>query len=100
MPHTADGIGHRELETSENAAAEVAGKAPFWRLMVMQSLSMDGPATADEIAERLGSNPLTISPRVSELRNEGKIRDTGQRRKNASGKGAAVWQITAEGDRK
>jgi hypothetical protein len=36
----------------------------------------------------------TIQPRTSELRGEGLIRDSGQRRRNATGKLAIVW-VTA-----
>lgn len=93
MPYTADGIGHRRIDTSEDAADDAAGGAPFYRLMVLQDLSMNDPSTADEVAARLNQSPLTIRPRVSELRTAGKIRDTGTRRRNASGKSAAVWAI-------
>lgn len=83
------------MDTSEDAAAEAQGKAPFWRLMVLQDLSLNGPATAPEIAERLKASPLAIRPRVIELLNAGQIHDTGIRRINAiSGKQAAVWAIT------
>lgn len=93
MPYNAQGVGHRAMDTSEAAASDVQGKAPFWRVMVMQSLSIHGPGTADEIAARLNAPPLTIRPRLSELRNAGKIYETGTRRPNASGKTAAVWAI-------
>lgn len=63
MPYTADQVGYRDMDTSHDAAQET--KAPFWRLMVMQSLSMGGPGTADEIAVRLNASPLTIRPRMS-----------------------------------
>jgi predicted ArsR family transcriptional regulator len=66
--------------------------------MVLQSLSTGGPGTADEIAERLAASPLTIRPRISELRNAGKVHDTGQRSRNASGKSAAVWAISKGGE--
>ena len=93
MPYTKDGIGHRRIDTSEDAAADAADGAPFYRLMVLQDLNMNGPSTADEVADRLNQSPLTIRPRVSELRTAGKIRDTGARRRNASGKSAAVWEL-------
>lgn len=94
MPYTAQGVGHRNTDTSEAAATDAEKRAPFWRLMVLQELSLKGPGTADEIALRLKAPILTIRPRLSELSAEGKIRDTGQRRLNASGKSAAVWEIT------
>ncbi|MEQ8707951.1 MAG: hypothetical protein RIC36_03110 [Rhodospirillales bacterium] len=47
--------------------------------------------TADELAARLGMDRWSIQPRTSELRCKGLIRDSGQRRPNATGKLAIVW---------
>mgnify|MGYP000322982922 CR=1 FL=1 len=46
--------------------------------------------TADECAAVLGESVLSIRPRFSELLGAGLIRETGQRRRNASGKMADV----------
>ena len=94
MPYTAQGTGYRNVDTSLEAAEDTQGRAPFWRLMVLQDLNLNGPSTADEIAGRLGASVLTVRPRVSELRNLRQIEDTGERRRNANGKTAAVWAIT------
>lgn len=94
MPYTTQGIGYRSGETSFEAAEATQHEAPFWRLMVLQDLSLHGPSTADEIARRLKASILTIRPRCSELRNTRQIYDTGERRKNTSGRSAAVWALT------
>ena len=94
MPVTPQGVGYQRTDTSHQAATEAEGKAPFWRLMVLQDLNINGPSTADEIAARLNASVQTIRPRVSELKNLRKIEDTGHRRRNANGKTAAVWAIT------
>lgn len=52
-----------------------------------------GNFTADEIAQRLGISILTSRPRVAELVKKGYLQDSGQRRQNASGRPAAVWEI-------
>jgi predicted ArsR family transcriptional regulator len=96
VPYTAQGVGFKATDTSHEAAEEAQGRAPFWRLMVLQDLSLHGPSTADEIAARLQASILTIRPRVSELRNLHKIHDTGNRRANGNGKRTAVWDITKE----
>jgi DNA-binding IclR family transcriptional regulator len=51
--------------------------------------------TSQELAERTGVDFAASQPRTSELRRLGLIRDSGQRRKNRSGKQAIVW-IAAE----
>lgn len=92
MPYNADGVGHRDTDTSRRAAEEV--DAGTWRNLTLNALR-NRPMTADEVAEYLGAEPLTIRPRVTELRNQKRIRDTGQRRKNRSGRSAAVWAVNA-----
>lgn len=92
MPYNSEGVGHRAIDTSRDAATGT--KAPFWRGMVLHDLENNGAATADEVARRIGASPLTIRPRISELRNMGKVYDTGRRSQNASGKSAAVWSLT------
>ena len=47
--------------------------------------------TADEVAGRLGLSILSVRPRISELTRLGKVRDSGHRRRNTSGKNAIVW---------
>ena len=50
------------------------------------------PLTADECAKKLHESPLAIRPRITELKNQGTIRDTGARRENKSGVKAKVWE--------
>ncbi|MGU3316308.1 hypothetical protein ACLBWH_12225 [Sphingomonas sp. M6A6_1c] len=47
--------------------------------------------TADEVAGRLGLSILSIRPRLTELARLGRVRDSGSRRRNVSGKQAIVW---------
>ena len=48
--------------------------------------------TSDEVADLMNESILSIRPRVSELRAQGKIESTGQRRKSVNGNGATVWR--------
>ena len=50
--------------------------------------------TADEIAHKLNRSILSVRPRVSELRRQGEIRQSGARGKNESGLTASVWVIS------
>ncbi len=84
-------------DTTAKAALDIEGRATTLRNKVMAILSHH-PLTADECAEKMGESILSIRPRLSELRLVGKIVATGERRKNASGKSAIVWQVTIQGD--
>lgn len=88
-----DAPGHRNVETSIAAAAALAPKlGPLQRLAeaTIRDAGKHG-LTADELAARLGMDRWSIQPRTSELRCKGLIRDSGQRRPNATGKLAIVW---------
>jgi len=41
----------------------------------------------------MGKSNLSIRPRITELVLQGRIFDTGERRRNASGKSAIVWRV-------
>lgn len=49
--------------------------------------------TPDETAKMLGVDKLAIRPRFSELKERGLIEDSGERRKNQSGRNAIVWTV-------
>lgn len=49
-------------------------------------------ATADEVALALGRTPFATRPRCTELSKLRCIRDSGRRRRNASGRNAIVWE--------
>ena len=83
--------GHKAAGTSAEAAQAVAEDAETLRADVLATLRQRA-LTADEIASHLGRSILSVRPRVSELRKMGKIRATGQRRPNASGHSATVWE--------
>ena len=78
--------------TSKAAGLEVEDRAATLRQMVAERLA-EGPATADEVAEAIGATVLATRPRLSELRAQGKIEPTGDRRRNESGHSASVWKI-------
>jgi predicted ArsR family transcriptional regulator len=77
--------------TSKAAGLAVEDRAATLREQAYGRL-VCAPCTADEVAEELHESVLAIRPRLSELRAQGRIEPTGERRKNASGHSAAVWQ--------
>lgn len=85
--------GHKGGETSISAAEEMAphtGRLQKMALDAIRAAGTDG-LTADELAAALGLDRWTIQPRTSELRAKALIADSGQRRRNVSGKRAIVW---------
>jgi hypothetical protein len=84
--------GHRDTDTSREAAKDMASRVTGLRLAVLGALAQD--RTADECAAVLGESVLAVRPRTTELKRLGLITDTGERRPNASGKRAIVWRLT------
>jgi predicted ArsR family transcriptional regulator len=85
--------GFKARDTAEAAARAITPRAPRLQQLVIDQLLLYGPATADEIADNMRVDRLSIRPRLSELARLGKVRDSGQRHKNASGKAAVVWTL-------
>lgn len=83
--------GSKSGGTSSQAADAIASEATLLRECVLAALREHGPATADEVAERIGKSPFATRPRLSELHKLGRIVATGERRRNRSGMTASVW---------
>lgn len=84
--------GFRHTDTSYDAAQAIAPSAATLRAKVLRLLA-DGPLTADECADRLRIDRLSIRPRLTELKLAGSVIDSGERRLNASYKRAIVWRL-------
>ena len=84
---------HRNVETSIAAADALSPKLGRLQQMAKSAICDAGTQglTADELAARLDMDRWSIQPRTSELKRKGLIRDSGQRRANATGKLAIVW---------
>jgi hypothetical protein len=93
--NTPSGIGHKEDGgTSEQAAAELAisGRAVILRNKVRNWYAAGHTGTADDCANAIGENILSVRPRVSELRASFLLEKTGERHISNGGKAAAVWR--------
>lgn len=86
-----NGAGWKAEGTSKAAAKIVTPKAKTLCEQVYERLQQYS-LTADEAAFILGKSVLSIRPRFSQLLAQGKIYDTGRRRKNESGLLAVVWR--------
>lgn len=83
--------GAQDRDTSQDAAEAIAETAPLLRTRALAIVERSNGLTADEVAGRLGLSILSIRPRMTELARLGKVRDSGVRRQNASGRNAIVW---------
>lgn len=84
--------GYKEGTTSREAAEKIDART--LRMAVLRELQQ-GAGTADEIAERMGLSPFSVRPRCTELKALGKIKPTGERRRNRSGMTAHVLTLAA-----
>lgn len=85
--------GHQNVDTSMAAAVELAPKLGRLQKMALAAVRNAGSngLTSDELAELLGTERWSFRPRISELRQQGLIRDSGRRRLNKTGRMAIVW---------
>lgn len=86
----------RAADTSQQAAKALEPSVVRYRALVFHAIENAGAGglTADEAADVLKLGILTVRPRCSELRAMGLVKDSGQRRPNASGNPMIVWVRT------
>jgi len=92
--------GSMSIDTQLQAYAEIQSKAAALRIKVKRALREHGALTSEEIADKTHEDYKSIQPRTSELHESLEIFDTGQRRKNESGKKAIVWCVVENDDQK
>ncbi len=85
--------GYKATDTSQEAAGYMSLKQRPLQKKVLRMLDAWGASTADELADRCMASILAVRPRLSELRRLGLVRDSGNRRKNVSGRRAIVWEL-------
>jgi hypothetical protein len=85
--------GARDTDTSREAADGMASHSARLQSLVFDAIYGAGTAglTSEECADRLSLDSASAQPRTTELRKLGRIRDSGIRRRNRSGKNAIVW---------
>ena len=83
--------------TSQDAADAIAASVSHLRRVAMRSLARLGEATPLEAIAIAGATRESLQPRFSELRALGLVEPTGARRRNPSGKCAAVLRLTDKG---
>lgn len=80
-------------ETSEAAAALIAGDTEALRRIVLDDLRRRGPASAWELADRLGILENTVRPRLCELREKGlAFPGEGKAQRGGAGASSKRWE--------
>ncbi len=85
--------------TSQDAADAITPTVAHLRHLALITLARLGTATVLEAVAAAGVARESLQPRFSELRRMGLVRATGERRRNPSGKAAAVLTLTMAGER-
>lgn len=86
-------------ETSQEAAESVAAAAASREAKALALIAANAAngCTADEVADALEWERYSSRPRLSGLKAQGKIVDSGKRRKAISGRVQAVWVLPEYG---
>ena len=82
-----------DIDTSHVSAERAESMAARHKLAIYAAIKADGPQTSDEIARKVGLLPHQVIKRVSDLRNENAVIDSGERRQTRTGRPAAVWKL-------
>ncbi len=94
MPYLETGVGYQSTDTSKEAAnSNFKGKLTIrdrvYQLLEKTSVSL----STEDIAELLNVPYGSVQPRLSELQNEDKVVDSGERGKTKWGKSCIKWRI-------
>ena len=96
MPYTDEGVGYRDVDTSL-AAANSKKRVPMRERVFNTLTRYPMGMTAQEVAEALGRRHYYgLQPRLSELKNDGRIFDTGIRRHLPTGNLGIVWAVVPQ----
>ena len=84
---------HHGNPESEAAHASIVPSKAHMRQRVIECIERLGSATCDQVEVSTGLSHQTASARVSELRRDGIIAPTGERRPTRSGRSASVFVV-------
>lgn len=84
---------NEDPDTSDAAAHSVGEVRGRHFVVILQTLESHGPLTTEEISGRSSLGYHAVARRMRELLEAGRVRLTGERRKNRSGRQALVWEV-------
>ena len=91
MPYANGGIGWQRSDTSRLAAHSVRNSATTIRHRILSYMKHNSPQTTEQIASNLRLTYREVQPKISELPNATRIRDTGNRIVGSYGRSLIFW---------
>lgn len=94
MGYTEQGVGYQKSDTSLQAAIDMSAKTRTIKEQVLDCLhsSLTG-LTTEEIADCIGKPYGSVQPRLSELQNDNRVKDSGKRKSGRWNKQIIVWEL-------
>ena len=90
------GVGYQDNDTSKAAAHfNTRGKVTL-RDQALQAFRQNRRMTTEQVSSILNRPEISVQPRVSELKNAGKIKDSGERKIGKWGTSVTVWELVEE----
>lgn len=80
-------------DTSRWAAETARGLTYRHKLVVETILGLYGPLTSAEISDRCKLDYWQVARRISDLKRDGKVLDSSERRRSPGGRSACVWRL-------
>ena len=94
MGYNEDDIGFQDNDASELAAQfNSAGKVTL-REQVKQLFIVNKRLTAEQVCNLLQRAEISVKPRITELKNEGVIQNSGERVVGKWGTSITVWEVS------
>ncbi len=85
---------HRgDPETSRSAAHAAKSLVDSHKATIVGVLWQHGPQAVEEVAAHCDLESLQVTRRMSDLKNDGRVRDSGLRHENANGRQAVRWVL-------
>jgi len=81
-------------ETGRDGARMFASKCGSRQAEALEALRELGEASAEQIAEHTSRHWYLVRPRLSELKAQGKVQDTGRRAATGMGGQTTVWRLS------
>ena len=93
MPYNENGIGHAENKSSKMAAQFNASGKITLRAQVRNLFSQHKRLTVEQVSQLMNRAEISVQPRVSELKNSGFLRDSGQTKMGKWGTHITIWEV-------